>query len=187
MASNAENVSIWWRHHDIIRVLSVMLYWTISLCITMTPHGRYEVCGNSTVSSTTYSWEHPKKEKSVSMSWRHDRRTVLHPRLLIDWVTFLTCCIVTSRCGSTLAPIMACCLKAPSHYLNRCWLIANRVLWNPLKTNFTGLVQVTFRQMRLKNAIIKLFPYLTAACELHRYIRCMSLRPQKMLIQTQTL
>ena len=27
------------------------------------------------------------------------------------------------RTGSTLAPVMACCLTAPSHYLNHCWLI----------------------------------------------------------------
>ena len=25
--------------------------------------------------------------------------------------------------GSTLAQVMACCLAAPSHYLNQCWLI----------------------------------------------------------------
>ena len=27
------------------------------------------------------------------------------------------------RSGSTLAQVMACCLAAPSHYLNKCWLI----------------------------------------------------------------
>ena len=27
------------------------------------------------------------------------------------------------RYGSTLAQVMACCLTAPSHYLNQCWLI----------------------------------------------------------------
>ena len=26
------------------------------------------------------------------------------------------------RSGSTLAQVMACCLTAPSHYLNQCWL-----------------------------------------------------------------
>ena len=28
------------------------------------------------------------------------------------------------RSGSTLAQVMACCLTAPSHYLNQCWLIS---------------------------------------------------------------
>ena len=30
---------------------------------------------------------------------------------------------------STLAQVMACCLMAPSHYLNQCWLIISKVLW----------------------------------------------------------
>ena len=31
------------------------------------------------------------------------------------------------RTGSTLAQVRACCLMAPSHYLNRCWLIISEV------------------------------------------------------------
>ena len=31
--------------------------------------------------------------------------------------------------GSTLAQVMACCLTAPSHYLNHCWLIICKVQW----------------------------------------------------------
>ena len=31
------------------------------------------------------------------------------------------------RSGSTLAQVMACCLTAPSHYLNQCWLIISIV------------------------------------------------------------
>ena len=33
---------------------------------------------------------------------------------------------------------MACCLMAPSHYLNQCWLIINGVLWYSPYNNFTG-------------------------------------------------
>ena len=33
------------------------------------------------------------------------------------------------RTGSTLAHVMACCLTAPSHYLNQCWLIISKILW----------------------------------------------------------
>ena len=32
--------------------------------------------------------------------------------------------------GSTLAQVMACCLTAPSHYLNQNWLIINEVHWH---------------------------------------------------------
>ena len=31
---------------------------------------------------------------------------------------------------STLAHVMACCLTAPSHYLNQCWLIICEVPWH---------------------------------------------------------
>ena len=41
----------------------------------------------------------------------------------------------------TLAQVMACCLAAPSHYLNQCWLFINGVLWHSPKTNFSGRSQ----------------------------------------------
>ena len=41
------------------------------------------------------------------------------------------------RSGSTLAPVMACCLTAPSHYLNQCWLIISKVKWHSSKGKFT--------------------------------------------------
>ena len=34
------------------------------------------------------------------------------------------------RSGSTLAQVMACCLLAPSHYLNQRWLIINEIQWH---------------------------------------------------------
>ena len=42
------------------------------------------------------------------------------------------------RSGSTSSQAMACCLTAPSHYLNQCWLITNGVLWYSPYSNFTG-------------------------------------------------
>ena len=39
--------------------------------------------------------------------------------------------------GSTLAQVMACCLTAPSHYLNQCWLIISKVHWHSHEGNFT--------------------------------------------------
>ena len=41
------------------------------------------------------------------------------------------------RSGSTLAQVMACCLTAPSHYLNQCWHIISKVQWHPSESNFT--------------------------------------------------
>ena len=45
--------------------------------------------------------------------------------------------------GSTLAQIMACCLMAPSHYSNQCWLLINGVLWHSPMTDFTESAQNT--------------------------------------------
>ena len=40
------------------------------------------------------------------------------------------------RSGSTLAQVMACCLTAPSHYLNQCWLIISEVQRHSPGRNF---------------------------------------------------
>ena len=41
------------------------------------------------------------------------------------------------RSESTLVQVMACCLTAPSHYLNQCWLIISEVQWQSPEGNFT--------------------------------------------------
>ena len=41
------------------------------------------------------------------------------------------------RSGSTLAQVMACCLTAPSHYLNQRWLIISGIHWDSSEGNFT--------------------------------------------------
>ena len=47
------------------------------------------------------------------------------------------------RSGPTLAPVMAWCLTAPSHYLNQYWLTMSDVLWHPPESNFATSIQVT--------------------------------------------
>ena len=42
------------------------------------------------------------------------------------------------RSRSTLAQVMACCLTAPSHYLNQCWLIISKMLRHSPEGNFAG-------------------------------------------------
>ena len=44
--------------------------------------------------------------------------------------------ILWQRSGSILAQVMACCLMAPSHYLNQCWLIISEVLCHSSEGNF---------------------------------------------------
>ena len=41
------------------------------------------------------------------------------------------------RSESPLAQVMACCLTAPSHYLNQCWFTISKVHWHSFEYNFT--------------------------------------------------
>ena len=55
-----------------------------------------------------------------------------------QWVNSLWPCdaIQQHRSASTLAQIMTCCLTAPSHHLNKCWLVINKVHWLSSWGNF---------------------------------------------------
>ena len=56
-----------------------------------------------------------------------------------EWINSLwsSDAIWWQRSGSTVAQVMACCLTAPSHYLNQCWLIISEVQWHSYKGNCT--------------------------------------------------
>ena len=45
--------------------------------------------------------------------------------------------ILRQRSASTLTQVIACCLTAPSHYLNQCWLIISKVEWHSSMGKFT--------------------------------------------------
>ena len=38
--------------------------------------------------------------------------------------------------GSPLTQVVPCCLTAPSHYLNQCWLVIKCILWHSPESNF---------------------------------------------------
>ena len=40
------------------------------------------------------------------------------------------------RSGSSLSQVMACCLTAPNHYLNQCWLIISKIEWHSYEGKF---------------------------------------------------
>ena len=48
---------------------------------------------------------------------------------------------------------MACCLTAPSHYLNQCWLMISEVLWHSHDKNFTEKLKMFFFEMSLNSLI----------------------------------
>ena len=68
-------------------------------------------------------------------------------RLSVGWPAHFTVSFLNSlwssdaiwrlRSGTTLAQVMACCLTAPSHYLNQCWLTINFVQWHSYEGSFT--------------------------------------------------
>ena len=61
---------------------------------------------------------------------------------------------------STLAQVMACCLTAPSHYLNQYWLIISKVQWHSSEGNFTKDASGTNHWNYFKNYLSKiLFKY----------------------------
>ena len=51
----------------------------------------------------------------------------------IDTLKFIHCGLMIwrDRIGSDLAQVMDCCLTAPRHYLNQCWVIISRVPRHP--------------------------------------------------------
>ena len=59
------------------------------------------------------------------------------------------------RSGSTLAHVMACCLTAPSHYLNQCWLIISKVHWHSYEGNLTLDVLAINHYYYLENHLSK--------------------------------
>ena len=55
--------------------------------------------------------------------------------------TLTHCGIWHNRTWSTLVLVMACCLMAPSHYLNQCWLIISKVFWHSPEGSLIGYSQ----------------------------------------------
>ena len=73
------------------------------------------------------------------------------------------------RAESKLVQVMACCLTAPSHYLNQCWQVISGILWHSPETNSRGIIQllkISICKLGLKNTLVKLFPHLSGANEL---------------------
>ena len=72
---------------------------------------------------------------------------------------------------STMAQVMACCLTAPSHYLNQCWLLISDFLWQVHPRVIFGRVpKLLFCKMSLKTILLRLLSCLPGAKELNDYL-----------------
>ena len=60
------------------------------------------------------------------------------------------------RSWSTLVQVMACCLTAPSHYLNQCWLIICKVLWHSSEDIIKRRFEDTNQWSKIENCIFKI-------------------------------
>ena len=71
----------------------------------------------------------------------------------------LTHCGPATPYGWTLAQVMACCLMAPSHYLNQYWLLISVVLYHSPQSpesSFTVIAQATFLYNEFENYTLKI-------------------------------
>ena len=60
------------------------------------------------------------------------------------------------RSWSTLVKVMACCLTAPSYYLNRCWLIISKVMWHSSEDIIKRRFEDTNQESKIENYIFKI-------------------------------
>ena len=91
----------------------------------------------------------PYITKTISI---HDIGCKIFVAFMYVWLDSLSLCSVIKsiwashhigqhRSGSILAQAMACCLMAPSHYLNQCCLFISEVLWHSPESYFALSIQ----------------------------------------------
>ena len=64
------------------------------------------------------------------------------------------------KSGSTLAQEMACCLTAPSHYLNHCWLISSVGPYDMHLIISHEILKNSFKNMNKKVTFLEILPHL---------------------------
>ena len=64
--------------------------------------------------------------------------------------------ILWHKSGSKLVQVMACCLTAPSHYLNQCWEIISEVLMQSHEGNITENDQDIYQWYEFENYEFKI-------------------------------
>ena len=90
----------------------------------------------------------------------------------------------------TLDQAMACCLVAPRHCPNQCWLITNEVPWHSsddnakeilryqlLRSISEEVLKISIRKMGLKTTIVRLLSHLSRISQgviFHRLLDCLS-------------
>ena len=68
--------------------------------------------------------------------------------------------------GSTMDQVIPCCLTAPSHYLNQCWLIISEVVWLHLRAFSLEMLKISILDMSLKMTNLRFHSNLPGVSEL---------------------
>ena len=85
-----------------------------------------------------------------------NRHSIAHRQIVVWGVNCgfnvgLSDAIWQHRTRPTLAQVMACCLTAPSHYLNQCWFLMIAGKWHSSVSNFTTNDMATILQNEFQN------------------------------------
>ena len=79
------------------------------------------------------------------------------------WPYLSHCGLMMPYGGIALGQAMACCLTAPSHYLNQCWLLIGEVLHINLRVISQWVPKLLFCVMNLEIIVLELVPQLPVA------------------------
>ena len=109
------------------------------------------------------AWCHQATSHYLSQHWPRCMSPYGITRIQsVKWPLGPSDAIWRQRSGSPLAQVMACCLTAPSHYLNQCWLIISKVEWHSSKGKFTRDTSAINHWNYLENQVPKMsfkFPW----------------------------
>ena len=96
--------------------------------------------GQHILTTPTYHHRHLEERSQIHPFWPSETFPGITKNFQLINSLRLSDAIWRHRSGSTLAQVMACCLTAPSHYADHCWLITNCILWHSPGSNSQELL-----------------------------------------------
>ena len=135
-------IMTWWQNRKkfygsfVFKLMLSIDGWGIS-CETAIRWLQQSFTGDKSTLIHVMAWCHQETSHFLSQCWP---RSMLPFGINVpQWVNSLwpSDTIWRHKSGSTLAQVKACCLMAPSHYLNQCWLIISKIQWHSFECNFT--------------------------------------------------
>ena len=135
-------------------------YFTSDTIVTVSCPSDEDEETSSNVINSTCSCQNLGSTVQV-LEWRIVQSVMIKPLRPSD-------AIWRQRSWTTLAQVMACCLTAPSHYLNQCRLIITEVYWHSSERNSQQIPQPPITKIGLKITYPKFHSNLPGANELNQ-------------------